>query len=383
MTRPEKTFAVVVGVEKYAAGTELNLPGPVHDAGRFIRWLLSKGVPSSQILLFLSPLETNQAQANQFGLPAQPAEEALITAALLDTLPQRAGDLLFLFWGGHGVMDAEGNRRLLYADAMTNNLRNLNLNSLLNAWRTQALRGFLRQICLVDACANYLERRFSGVSLPGHVYPAGLPRTDVKQFALLAAAPGEFAKNSGRSGIFSSALLDRLEQSGAAWPPDMVALNQQLQEHFADLRDRGETRQMPTHIWYRDWDGSEGALATQARMKAPSTADKDNPAFTFDSRYQDQVNQLRQELEELITIISDLRDDRDVDSANKQLSEWKKRTNPILKYLIDKEYVQSKIDLYDISLTPDPDQKTLYNKTHNEARKCQKFVEDLLKNLGK
>jgi TIR domain len=108
---------------------------------------------------------------------------------------------------------------------------------------------------------------------------------------------------------------------------------------------------------------------------------QDNIPPDFDSRYQ--VDQLHRKLEELITIISDLKNDRDVDLADKQLSEWKKRTNPILNYLINKGHIHSKRDLYDINLTPDPDQKTPYNKTHNEARKCQKFIKDLLEHLGK
>jgi hypothetical protein len=283
MTRPEKTFAVVVGVEKYAAGAEWDLDGPAYDAGRFVHWLRRNGVPASQILLFLSPLEANRARANQLDVPAQPAENALITAALTDTLPQQMGDLLFFFWGGHGVIDVEGNRRLFYSDAMTNNLRNLNLNDLLNAWRTEALGGFPRQICLVDTCANYLEHMRQAVSLPDVKLPAGLPMVGVEQFALLAAAPGELAKNRG-SGLFSSALLDKLGQSGAAWPPDMAALNQQLQEQFATLRDRGETRQTPAHIWYRDWHGDEGTLSTLARAKGALPPDEEDEELDFAGR---------------------------------------------------------------------------------------------------
>lgn|SRR5262245_13137012 len=283
MTQPEKTFAFVVGIEKYAAGVDWDLDGPVYDAGRFVRWLRGKGVPAAQILLFLSPLEANREQANQLDVPAQPAEKALITAALTDTLQQRAGDLLFFFWGGHGVINAEGDRRLFYADAMANNPRNLNLNEMLKAWRTEALGGFPRQICLVDTCANYLEHMRQAVSLPEESFPAGLPVIGVEQFALLAAAPGEFAKNR-RSGLFSSALLDRLEQPGAAWPPDMGALNQQLQEHFAILRDRGETRQTPAHFWYRDWLGSEGTLATLERIDGALPADEEDEELDFSER---------------------------------------------------------------------------------------------------
>src|SRR5262245_40453518 len=148
MSQSQQTFAVLVGVESYAAGGEWNLDGPASDACRFAKWLRERGTPKDRILLFLSPLAENQslAQKLELDVTAKPATRADITDVFTKVLPQKSGDLLCFFWGGHGVIDAEGNRRLFYADADLNDLRHLNLNDLLTAWRTSILSGFPRQI---------------------------------------------------------------------------------------------------------------------------------------------------------------------------------------------------------------------------------------------
>ena len=51
MAEPKKTFAIVVGVEKYDAGEKWNLRGPAADAIRFVHWL-QDSVPLDNIKLF-------------------------------------------------------------------------------------------------------------------------------------------------------------------------------------------------------------------------------------------------------------------------------------------------------------------------------------------
>jgi hypothetical protein len=54
---PARVVALVVGVERYAAGPRWTLPGPVTDALRFRDWLRSTGVPDANILLHLAPAD--------------------------------------------------------------------------------------------------------------------------------------------------------------------------------------------------------------------------------------------------------------------------------------------------------------------------------------
>lgn len=152
---PAKTFAVVVAIERYGIpGADLD--GPVRDACRFVRWLRSRGVPAGNIHLFASPLEANAAELAGLDVPWQPARREPIHECFTKALPGTAGDLLFLFWGGHGLLTA-GERRLIYADATEVAALNLDLGSLLNSLHGDPFAGLPRQVAIINACANHFE----------------------------------------------------------------------------------------------------------------------------------------------------------------------------------------------------------------------------------
>jgi hypothetical protein len=306
-----KTEAIIVGVESYTVGANWNLDGPASDACRFARWLLAKGVPSERITLLVSPLPENRPLLDDLGLPYQPAEHAAITRALIDDLSQKSGDLLVFFWSGHGAIDARNSRRLFCSDATAANLRHLSLNSLLASWRTNTIGHFPRQIGFVDACQNYIEYSRLASTIPEDTLPSGTPVSGVEQFFLLAASVGELAANltSRKAGAFSLALMEELVKSGTDWPPDVTDLNQQLMERFTILRDMGRAEQTPSHFWYRDWNGSEGTIASH-QQRMPS---KPGSAIQLTNEERDQVVLALLELEimsnttERDSLIADLR----------------------------------------------------------------------------
>src|SRR5262245_15638112 len=209
---PNKTFALVVGIEKYDVGPSWSLNGPASDACRFTDWLVKRGVPAEQILLFLAPHEENQALMGRKDPVPQPARQALVNQAITETLRARQGDLLFVFWGSHGIMNEGVNRRLFYTDAIADNKRNLDLNSLLTALRSDHFSGLPKQVCFVDACANSLEDQRWKSSLPADVIPHGHPRQHHEQFVFLATRRGEVARNlsAEKTGLFSRELLETL-----------------------------------------------------------------------------------------------------------------------------------------------------------------------------
>ncbi|MCI0659778.1 MAG: caspase family protein, partial [Acidobacteria bacterium] len=239
---PKHTLAIVVGVEKYAVGAEWDLNGPANDAVRFIRWLRGQQVPADQIFTFVSPHNSNRSLLQGLDVNVEPAEHGRITDAITNRLANVSGNLLCFFWGGHGVIDALGNRRLYCADATGANPRHISLNSLLACWRTNVIGRFPHQIGFVDACANYLEFFRTIASMPEDALPMGTPDTGVEQFFLLAASAGEVAKNLAleKAGAFSLALFDQLEKPGRTFPPPMQEINQSMIDHFASLRDEGK-----------------------------------------------------------------------------------------------------------------------------------------------
>ncbi|MFG2605597.1 caspase family protein [Streptomyces sp. NPDC048514] len=246
--RPERTYAVVVGVERHAAGASWDLPGPAADARRFTAWLRARSVPAANIFLLLAPLPA--AGGPEVDVTAGGAGREAVQEVLTRRLPGLDGDLLWMFWGGHGVTDPHGHRRLFYADAAADDKRNLDLDAWLTAFTTDLLPGFRRQIWLVDSCQTFVEDLGFTRSLPAELPPGGDRLTGREQFVLLASGPGQRAVNdpAGQSGAFSRAALAALAAAdGPHWPPDMSAVAQTVIGRFAE----GEQR--PTSLWYRSW----------------------------------------------------------------------------------------------------------------------------------
>src|SRR5262249_18582285 len=162
--------------------------------------------------------------------------------------------LLVLFWGGHAVLTADGARRLFYADTTPENLLNLDLSSLLVALRSESYAGLPRQLCVVDACANYVEAWRLSQTLPSEAFSCGLPPAGCEQFALLAGKPGALARNlaAEQPGLFSRELLALLAREPRdRWPPDAPGIAARLQTRFAQLRAAGAADQTPGYFWYR------------------------------------------------------------------------------------------------------------------------------------
>src|SRR5262249_41185212 len=199
-----------------------------------------------------------------------PATSQSVRAAL-NALHGRKGDLLFIFWAGHGVVN-EQQHRLFMADATINDKRNLALETLCQSLGSSYFAGFPRQIIVIDACANYQS---FGFTFPSDELPRGDPLPH-EQFIFLAARPGQVAKNLGQEsrGLFSRELLRQLQNPGApnaTWPPDMRRLAERVQEVFAGLRAAGQAAQSPIYEWSRDWDGNKIELVpspTGARASA-------------------------------------------------------------------------------------------------------------------
>ncbi|MFI8822658.1 caspase family protein [Streptomyces sp. NPDC053431] len=299
--RPDRTYALVVGVERYAAGQAWDLPGPAADARRFTAWLRGRGVPASHISLLLAPLPG--AGGPEVDVPAGPAGREAVQDVLTRRLPALEGDLLWVFWGGHGVTDPQGHRRLFYADAGPDDRRNLDLDAWLAAFTTDLVPGFQRQIWVVDSCQTFVEDLGFARSLPAEVPPGGDRLPGREQFVLLASGPGQRAVNDPvrQTGAFSLAVLEALAATDdATWPPDMGAIADTVIGGFtagaggsgagaagsgagaggsgagaggsgAGATGYGAGGQRPTSLYTRSWAGDERRLAFPAtrRLEEP------------------------------------------------------------------------------------------------------------------
>ncbi|HRX63230.1 MAG: hypothetical protein KDJ22_11395 [Candidatus Competibacteraceae bacterium] len=271
---PEKTCAVVVGIEQYAIGARWNLDGPASDAARFVGWLCSKGVPPGNILVLLSPLEDNRKIGDgltQRGIRTQVASHDHIVDTLANGLPCLDGELLWLFWGGHGVITSDHQRRLFCANATANNQQIIGLEDLLAMLRSKTCGRFKHQIGVIDACANYFEEMHSKVSLAESSFSRREPAGDVRQFVLYGAATGELARNDTirKTGAFSEVVLETLERD-LCWPPDIDGLYKKVKNHFNCPNRDVKARQTPVYFqwqWPDEGEGIVGDLPVSGQMQ--------------------------------------------------------------------------------------------------------------------
>jgi len=252
---PQEVHALIVGIETYNLGKDWDLDGPANDAINFANWLLDRGVKSENIHLFLSP--KNADLLNNYPLNRQTATRENISNTITHLISIE-GKLLYVFWGGHGIITKSQSttRRLLFSDTDYQNYRNLDLNSLQEAFKTSnANSGFAKQVFLIDACANSLyEQHFdiTRTEQAGERFGANGEQEKHLQFVLFAVSEYNFAlSEKGKGGFFSQAVMEVLnELPKNHLLPDMDQLDQRVKKK---LEETGK----PQPVYKRFWNGDE------------------------------------------------------------------------------------------------------------------------------
>ncbi|WP_086559743.1 effector-associated domain 2-containing protein [Streptomyces africanus] len=241
---PTRVHALVVGIEAYEAGDAWRLPGPARDAVRFWRLLRDAGVPESQLRLHLSPLSPYDPH-----VPYGRADQATLRRVLVRELSPQQGDLLWVWWGGHGVLDRAGRLRLFCADAGAADKVGIDLDSALARYAGDAVPGLREQMWIVDACETFEQDLAFQEALPADALPVGRPNHAHRQTVLRAAGRGRVAANDPvrATGLFSDVLLGLLADRAAVLPapPDPEELFPAVRARIAALREEGRTLQHP------------------------------------------------------------------------------------------------------------------------------------------
>ncbi|WNM30826.1 caspase family protein [Streptomyces sp. Li-HN-5-11] len=243
-TDPARVHALIVGIEAYDAGAAWDLPGPARDAVRFHRLLRAAGVPEAQLRLHLAPLGPYVPD-----VPYESADHATLRRVLVRDLPARQGDVLWVWWGGHGVLDRAGRLRLFCADATTADKLAIDLDSALARYAGDAVPAFAEQLWVVDACETFEEALGFQEPLPPDALPVGRHNLAHQQTVLRAAGRGRAAANDPvrGTGLFSDVLLTLLADRAAVLPapPDPEELFPAVRARIAALREAGRTLQHP------------------------------------------------------------------------------------------------------------------------------------------
>ena len=259
MPDPSTTQAILVGIERYGSPSSINdLNGPAKDVLNFCQWLRNRNVPAENISVFVSPLDRNTKVVGQINnltsRETLPATKDIVNKALREDIRQKTASSFILFWSGHGWISPQGDRRLIYADATIDNLKNLNLRAELNAMQTDLYKNLPQQLLIFDACAN---SQLLQITPPEDTPAIGKHLSSQEQMVVFAANPGEYAKNIGE-GIFSRELLNELKslKDEDSWLPEMETVIKNVQQKFIKLREKGETKQTPSYWMYKDWSGN-------------------------------------------------------------------------------------------------------------------------------
>ena len=292
MIDPRHTYALVVGIEKYEADSLGDLNGPANDAVKFANWLESKDVPRENIFFCLSPLDDNRHVLTVLTNVREGTEQEIRNVITKELFAKEA-ELLFFFWGGHGVTYQGNELRLFCADAINNDRRNINYTDLQKKMRYDGHSNWPKQIHLIDACANHFEEQ-SYDKLPSTYFEhENNYYYQNEQFVLLATKSGEYAKNLSeqKTGLFSKEVLALLkEEEDLSWPPNMEQLATKLKERFKALRNSGKAEQTPIYFRCRDWHGN-----IEEYRQGP-TLENEEERFVkalLDLNYKDQVKTFR------------------------------------------------------------------------------------------
>jgi len=253
MIDPGESHVFAVGIGSYDLGVAWNLPHAAEHALAFAAWTRTCGVPRNQIHLFISSADRAKLtrEIERADLDACSATFASITNFVLQELGTKSGELLYMFWAGHGSLSEEGLRMLFFEDLTQQSPTAFDLNDFFARLRTSSFQRFSTQIAFIDTCANRFEELGFDASL-GKV-TAGAGRwlhAGVRQAFFLAADSGEQAKE----GAFGAAILSALKQAtvkNGCWPPDQDKIVSAVRPNFE------EAAQHPIQLVWTAADGDQ------------------------------------------------------------------------------------------------------------------------------
>lgn len=257
---PQRTSVLAVGIERYDWGSDLDLPGAADHAKRFAQWAAARDVPPGRIRLACSWLESPAAEPVPGAVGVGTTRDELETA--LYSLMEEGGDLLLLYWCGHGVTEEGTNRTLFTSNAMEHAKRNLPLGEIQRLVTSSTGAGFAQVVLLVDACANFMEQLNAERSLPKFTFGELVAR-EVSQFMYLSTDLGQIAEIDKhlRRATFSTHVIGWLEKAGDTLPPDLESLSRDVDATFRARAQAGGFRQRPVRVVIMsvgDWDWSAG-----------------------------------------------------------------------------------------------------------------------------
>jgi hypothetical protein len=253
--------ALLVGIEDYPGlGPGWHLPGTVEDVDNVAAWLLAQGVPAENItLLASSPPESRSRTSHSIGI-REPNRTPIREAFTTDLL-KHEGDLLLVYWAGHGFLDDRGDLCLPCQDTSLNDSQGIVFERVLQWLRELPGTEFGRQVLVIDACRlPSADDQLKTLIDPPYVHRDPNRDGDREQFVLYACREGQSAKNLPEqlSGQLSLVLREEMAGNGiSALSTDFSAVADAVQHRFDELREQGVAWQTPVRVRIRGADKEE------------------------------------------------------------------------------------------------------------------------------
>lgn len=267
---PARTTVLAIGIERYGdLPKEWLLPGVADQAVEIARWAHEQHhIPKARIYLgcewvnrpLIDPvteLGVQRAGTDSDGL-----------FSTIKQIEREAGDLLLVFWCGHGATTDGIDRRLFSSNAQLGSRTNISVDGLrrrLAASTTEdGSATFASQILLIDACANPLDPKVPS--------PVGWETSDdlhPPQDLYFSTGLGYVAAVDPVTGAprYSSAVLRWLASPAHRdFPPDFARLAKDMRSQLAATQDAYTGR--PVHIYIRTRDEVELIKSLSADLTA-------------------------------------------------------------------------------------------------------------------
>ena len=244
MADATKSWALVVGIDRYNEGIVPPLDGAAADAVAAVQWLRGLGVPEAQILLHAAPSPATAPAIAALNLPHTTADATFdaIDASLV-TLSGASGERLYVFLAGHAVYEPSEGRLFLcqdFANRGTLTSKTLGIDALSRYLLSYPFR---EQFLFMDGCQNFsyspaVRRRFR-TALDGTTVTPDEANNGL--LTVFGASMGELAQERNGRGAFFGTLLPALDPLLlATMPPQQglgraITLDFQTGESLVDL----------------------------------------------------------------------------------------------------------------------------------------------------
>lgn len=204
---PKRTFAFVVAADIYEmTDSQWGVPQALTAALDLVCWLRKSDVPESNIHLLSGATQCPELQGVLAPDRWQRATHYNLDKTLTEKLSGPRGDLLIVFWSGHGEMSRR-DRRLYLPEMTDRSPKNISVAQLLECLGTSSFQ-FQEQAVFIDACAGFRK-----VELDAYL---PLTRNGKETYrCLYSLSTSEGFKSS--PGVFGKALLETFGETG--WPP--------------------------------------------------------------------------------------------------------------------------------------------------------------------